>query len=76
VDREKRLHDLRAFAERLAQGTSLLISGAEDVAKRHDSPSALLTDGPTEEAIVVKHTHVRHSAGVVPEHDRRAHVRR
>jgi hypothetical protein len=76
MHRQERLHDLRPVPQGLAQVSAVTVPGAYDVAQGHDRASSLLADGATEEAVVVKHAHFGHIAGVVPEDHRFAHIGR
>jgi len=60
----------------LAQVSAMTVPCAYDVAQGHDRTSQLLTDGATEEAIVVKYAHFGHITGVIPENHGLAHIGR
>jgi len=74
VGTQQGLDDLFAVLKELAQLSSMSISRLDDVAERDRRSGQLLTDGSTQETILVKHADFGHVSGIVTDDDRLANV--
>jgi len=70
------LDDLFTVLKKLPQLSAMSISGFDDVAERDRRAGQLLTDGSTQETIVVKHADFGHVSGIVTDDDPLANIRR
>jgi len=74
VGPQQGLDDLFAILKELAQLSSMSISRLDDVAERDRRSGQLLTDGSTQEVILVKHADFGYVSGIVTDDDRLANV--